>query len=192
MNHLIVYTHPNPESFNHAIMEACALELEATGNEVRIRDLYGIGFDPVIKQSDYNMIAKSEVPEDIRTEQEHILWADVITFIFPIFWAGLPAMLKGYIDKVFSLGFAYTFEKGRPKGLLKGKRVVIINTTGGSLKLYQSSGMFESIRQTIGGGIFRFCAMEIVEHRFFTGVSTSTEDDRRMMLEEVRNIARLL
>jgi NAD(P)H dehydrogenase (quinone) len=90
------------------------------------------------------------------------------------------------------LGFAYTFEKDRPKGLLKGKRVVIINTTGGSLKLYQSSGMFESIRQTIDGGIFRFCAMEIVEHRFFTGVSTSTEDDRRVMLEEVRNIVRSL
>ncbi len=80
------------------------MELEATGNEVRIRDLYGIGFYPVIKQSDYNMIARSEVPEDIRTEQEHILWADVITFIFPIYWAGLPAMLKGYIDKGLFFG----------------------------------------------------------------------------------------
>lgn len=192
MNHLIVYTHPNPASFNHAIMEAYALELEATGRDVRIRDLYSMGFDPVIKQSDYDMMAKGEMPADIRAEQEHIRWADVITFIFPIFWAGLPALLKGYIDKVFSLDFAYTFKKGRPKGLLKGKRVVIINTTGGSLKLHQSSGMFESISQTIDGGIFKYCGMKVVEHRFFMSVPTSTEDERSEMLEDVRRIARSL
>ena len=192
MNHLIVYTHPSPSSFNHAVMETYALELEALNQEVRVRDLYSLGFDPVIRQSDYDTLSGGGMPEDIGTEQGHLCWADLITFIFPIFWAGPPAMLKGYIEKVFSQGFAYAFEGEQPKGLLGGKKAVIINTTGGSLKLYQSSGMLESISRTIDGGVFRFCGMEVLHHRYFTGVTAATADERAQMLEEVRRIARSL
>lgn len=93
MNHLVIYAHPNPASFNHAILEAYTRELAAAGHEVRIRDLYATGFNPVILQSDYDMINRG-TPEDIRQEQDHIRWAGVMTFIFPVFWAGMPAMLK--------------------------------------------------------------------------------------------------
>jgi NAD(P)H dehydrogenase (quinone) len=104
----------------------------------------------------------------------------------------MPAMLKGYIEKVFSLGFAYIFEGDRPKGILKCKKAVIINTTGGALNYYQKSGMIENIRQTIDGGIFRFCGFQVLEHRFFVGVPISTPAERSLMLEEVRGIARSL
>ncbi|HWR68389.1 MAG TPA: NAD(P)H-dependent oxidoreductase [Desulfomonilia bacterium] len=192
MNHLVVYAHPNPASFNHAILDAYTSELKASGHEVRIRDLYAVPFDPVIVQSDYDMINRGTPPEDIRREHDLIRWAGTMTFIFPIFWAGMPAMLKGYIEKVFSLGFAYIFEGDRPKGILKGKKAVIINTTGGALNYYQKSGMIENIRQTIDGGIFRFCGFQVLEHRFFVGVPISTPAERSLMLEEVRGIARSL
>ncbi len=192
MKHLIVYTHPNPGSFNHAILMAFVNELEQLDQELRVRDLYALGFDPVIKMSDYEAVARGEVPEDIRAEQGHILWADLITCIFPIFWAGLPAVLKGYIERVYSQGFAYRIGKAGFTGLLKGKKVVIINTTGGSLKLYESSGMLDSIRQSVDGGIFGFCAMEVVGHKFFMNVPGATLSQREEMLGQVRSMARAL
>jgi NAD(P)H dehydrogenase (quinone) len=192
MNNLIIYVHPNPASFNHAIMDAYALELIASGHEVRIRDLYSLGFNPVITLSDYDMIDRGDPPEDIAQEQDHIKWANIISFISPIFWAGMPALLKGYVDKVFSLGFAYSFQGDRPKGLLRGKKAVILNTTGGSLMYHRKSGMLDSIRTTIDGGIFRFCGIEVLQHRFFMGVPIATLAERELMLAEVRYIARSL
>ncbi|HPI92518.1 MAG TPA: NAD(P)H-dependent oxidoreductase [Deltaproteobacteria bacterium] len=192
MNHLVIYAHPNTASFNHAVLDAYTHELAAAGHDVRIRNLYAIRFDPVILQSDYDMINRGTPPDDIRREQEHIDWAGIMTFIFPIFWAGMPAILKGYIEKVFALGFAYVFEGDRPRGILKGRKAVIINTTGGALNYYQKSHMLESIRQTIDGGVFRFCGIQVLEHKFFIGVPMSTPAERTLMLDEVRAVAREL
>jgi len=192
MKHLIIYTHPNPLSFNHAILTTFVEELEEQDQDIRVRNLYALGFDPVIRQGDYEAIARGVVSEDIRTEQGHILWADIIIFIFPIFWAGLPSLLKGYIERVYSQGFAYEFIDAGMRGLLSGKKVVIISTTGGSLKQYESSGMLESIKQTIDGGIFRFCSMVVVGHRFLMNVPFATELERMAMLDEVRGMAQNL
>lgn len=192
MKHLIVYAHPNPMSFNHAIMNAFVEQLQEHDQDVRVRDLYALGFDPVIRQGDYEAFARGEVPEDIKVEQGHILWAEIITFISPIFWAGLPSLLKGYVERVFSQGFAYKVSGLEYTGLLSGKKVVIINSTGGSLKLYESSGMLDSISQTIDGGIFRFCSMEVVGHKFFMNVASKTRQQRSAMLDEVRTLAQHL
>ncbi|MFH1018492.1 MAG: NAD(P)H-dependent oxidoreductase, partial [Pseudomonadota bacterium] len=107
MNHLIIYSHPNPKSFNHAILEEFSGALRDAGHEVRVRDLYAIGFKPVLQGSDLEQAGKRPPAEDICAEQAHISWADVITFIFPLWWAGMPAIAKGYLDRVFSEGFAY-------------------------------------------------------------------------------------
>lgn len=192
MNHLIIYAHPNPASFNHAILEAYADELARAGHPVRVRNLYAQGFNPVIHQSDYELINRGTPPDDIRAEQDHIRWSGILTFIFPIFWAGMPAILKGYIDKVFSVGFAYVFEGDRPRGILRGRKAVIINTTGGALNYYRKSGMVESITHTMDGGIFRFCGFQVLEHKFFVAVPMATRAERSLMLEEVRTIARTL
>ena len=192
MNHLVIYAHPNPASFNHAVLEAYTRELRKAGHEVRVRDLYTTGFYPVILQSDYELINRGTPPDDIRKEQDHIHWAGIMTFIFPVFWAGMPAMLKGYIEKVFSLGFAYVFDGDKPRGILKGRKAVIINTTGGTLNYYRKSNMLDNIRQTIDGGIFRFCGFKVIEHKFFIGVPMSTPAERSLMLDEVRAIARSL
>jgi len=190
MKHLIIYTHPNRDSFNNAIMRTLSERLLSLDQDVRVRDLYAMKFDPVIKQSDYDMLAHGEVPDDVVQEQEFIGWADIIYLICPIFWAGLPAMMKGYIERVFSQGFAYRLAEQGLEGLLGGKKAVIINTTGGSLKAYQASGMLESIKQTIDGGIFRFCNMKVISHKFFLNVPFSTEIERSRILEDIQDIAR--
>ncbi|MEO5360926.1 MAG: NAD(P)H-dependent oxidoreductase [Nitrospirota bacterium] len=190
MKHLIVYSHPNPKSFNHAIREKLEAELKALGHEVRVRDLYAVNFDPVLKPSDFELIQAGKAAEDVKVEQDHITWADVISFIHPVWWTGLPAIFKGYIDRVFSFGFAYKIDETGITGLLNGKKVLIINTTGAPEEMYAKSGMFNSMLQTSDDGIYRFCAMEVLKHMFFTSIPYITDVERTAMLEEVRAAAR--
>jgi NAD(P)H dehydrogenase (quinone) len=130
MKHLVVYAHPHPESFNHAIMETIVQTLENKGHEVVVRDLYALDFQPVLKPEDTDAMKSGHIPEDIKTEQEFITQSDVITFIYPIWWAGLPAIIKGYVDRVFSYGYAYAYGEEGIIQLLKGKKGLIINTHG--------------------------------------------------------------
>lgn len=190
MNHLIVYAHPNEDSLNHKILQTAVDALKAGGHEVVVRDLYKMGFNPVLSLEDTKALKQGNLPEDIRTEQNHLTGADVITLIYPIWWAGLPAILKGYIDRVFAYKFAYTYNgEGMVDKLLTGKKGVIISTYGTSEDYYEAIGMEEALKQTSGEGIFNFCGVEIAEQLLFGGVNKSvTDQERREMLERVRSL----
>ncbi|MBT2695949.1 NAD(P)H-dependent oxidoreductase [Bacillus sp. ISL-40] len=182
MNHLIVYAHPNPNSYNHAILETTVNTLKENGHEVSVRDLYALNFEPVLRFE-----GKGEVPPDIKTEQEFITKADVITFIYPIWWTGLPAILKGYVDRVYSYGFAYEYaEDGTINKLLSGKKGLIINTYGTPKEIYDSIGMTESLKKTSTTGIFEFCGIESVGHVLFGSVPQVDDATRKGMLDEVK------
>ena len=188
MKHLIIYSHPNPRSFCHAILETTSGALKAKRHEVVVRDLYALDFDPVLKSGDIEGIISGKVPAEIKAEQDKITWADVITFIYPIWWTGLPAMVKGYIDRVFSLNFAYSMGAGGPIGLLAGKKVVIFNTTGAAREIYDSTGMFDAMKKVSDTGIFNFCGMEVLEHKFFTSVPSTDDATRKGYLSEVKAV----
>lgn len=189
MKHLIVYAHPNPKSFNHAVLETLQQVYQAKGHALTVRDLYAEGFSPVLTPSDFAAMGQGRLPQDILREQEHIKNADFITFVYPIWWAGLPAILKGYIDRVFLKGFAYDYGADGIVGLLKGKKAAIINTTGSPEPFYDQSGMIKSMNQTGEQGIFGFCGMEVVAHLYFGGVPTSTPEQRQDMLQRIRDLA---
>ncbi|MFX3633922.1 MAG: NAD(P)H-dependent oxidoreductase [Candidatus Pristimantibacillus sp.] len=185
MNHLIVYAHPRKESFNHAILETAVEGLQLKGHEVVVRDLYEIGFQPVLSSSE--MIGG--VGEDVSIEQQYLKWADVITFIYPIWWTGLPAIMKGYIERVFSYGFAYKYVEGVQMGLLKGKKAVIINTQGKSHAQYAASGMDQALRLTSDKGIFEYCGFDILYHIFLESVPESDETTRQTWLNQISYMA---
>lgn len=190
MRYLIVYAHPNPASFNHAIRETVLRVLKQKNRDVRIRDLYALHFNPVLHGSELEGLQQGRVSGDVAIEQEHVRWADVLIFIYPIWWAGMPAILRGYIDRVFSKGFAYDY--GPEGGLLKGKKVVIFNTLGAPLEVYESAGIFKSMEQLTDQETFRFCGMEVTGHRYFGSVPTVTQEERVKMLDEVARIAESL
>lgn len=167
MKHLIIYAHPSPHSLNGQFKDEVKEYLQKNGNEVIVRDLYGLNFNPVLSLEDTAGQRKGEVADDVKQEQEFIAWADCITFIHPIWWTGLPAMMKGYIDRVFSYGFAYRYDQGLQKGLLTGKQVVIINTHGKSHNEYTSIGMDKALALTSDKGIYSYCGFEIKKHFFF-------------------------
>lgn len=190
MNHLVVFAHPNPKSFGKGIVDAVVKASEEKGANVRVRDLYEIGFDPILKPSDFEAFQSGNVPGDIAAEQEHIKWADVITFVYPVWWASVPALLKGYVDRVFSYGFAYEYVDGAPNGLLKGKKGLLFCTTGTPNEIYAVSGMHNSMKQTTDQGIFNFTGIEEVKHAFFGAVPYVTDENRQEYLNEVAKIVK--
>lgn len=188
MKHLIVYAHPNPQSFNHAILETLQGELLERGHDVRVRDLYKIGFNPVLSASDFETLSKGTVPADVQEEQEHIRWADVIAVIYPVWWTGLPAMLKGYFDRVLTYGFAYAYGAHGPEQLLKGKKGIFFTTQGNPREVYTASHMFDAMKKTTDEGIFAFTGIETLDHIFFTSVPSVDEAKRHEYLDEVKSL----
>ncbi|MBC9928893.1 NAD(P)H-dependent oxidoreductase [Chitinophaga qingshengii] len=167
MKHLIIYAHPNTESLNSLFRKTVENTLLQQNHEVIVRDLYQLHFDPVLSLEDMAGQRAGIVSEDVLREQEHIAWAEVITFIYPIWWTGMPAIMKGYIDRVFSYGFAYRYDQGVQKGLLTGKSAYIINSHGKSKAEYQSIGMDDALKLTSDKGIYTYCGFDIKRHFFF-------------------------
>lgn len=192
MKHLVIYSHPNPKSFNNAILEKVTKTLEDQGQEVRVRDLYQLNFNPVLSANDFEAIQAGTSLADVKIEQDYISWADVVIVIYPVWWAEMPAILKGYIDRVFSSGFAYGVEGTTPIGYLKGKKVVMLSTTGSPEEHYHEIGMFAAMRKIANEGTFEFCGMEVLKHNFYTAVTMADESKRQMYLDDVEMIMKEL
>lgn len=189
INHLIVYCNPNPKSLSSAYRDALVELTESSANPVNVRDLYNIGFTPVLEMGDFDAVKHGQIPAEVKVEQDYVMWAHVITFVYPIWWAGMPALMKGYIDRVFTKGFAYTMDdEGHPKGLLEGKKVVILNNMGFPYAFYEKTGMLDSMKQTTDEGIFKFCGMEVVEHRFFGHLDAASKAEREGHVEVLKMI----
>ena len=186
MKYLIIYAHPNPKSFNHAILETITGELKKGKKEFKVRDLYKIGFDPALSTRDLTAIENGAVPKDIKKEQNYISKADILIVIFPIWWSAMPAMLKGHIDRVFSLKFAYDITEEEVVGLLKGKKVFIVSTTGASKEDYEKMGAFKMMNMSIDMAIFQFSGMKVIGHKYFSSVPSVSQQDRKKMLKELK------
>src|ERR1700750_3019483 len=116
MRHLIIYAHPNENSLNNHLLQTVIESLKKAHHDLQIRDLNKIGFNPVFSLEDMQGQFAGKIADDVKTEQDYISWAEQITFIYPIWWTGMPAIIKGYIDRVFSYGFAYRYDQGVQKG----------------------------------------------------------------------------
>jgi len=190
MKYLIVYAHPNPKSFNHAILETISEALKKSNKNFEVRDLYKIHFNPILSAEDFAAFQNGAIPDDIKTEQDHIRSADTLVFIFPIWWSSMPAILKGYIDRVFSLKFAYDITADGAIGLLKGKKAFIVSTTGASKEDNEKMGAFKMMNMSMDMAIFQFSSLEVIEHKYFSSVQYVSDKDRKQMLEELRLIVR--
>jgi NAD(P)H dehydrogenase (quinone) len=187
MRHLIIYAHPNEKSLNNRLLKTVTENLEKSNHEIEIRDLNTIRFDPVLSLEDMQGQRAGKVSDDVKTEQDYISWAEQITFIYPIWWTGMPAIMKGYIDRVFSYGFAYRYDQGVQKGLLKGKKAVIINTHGKSHDEYERMGMDKALSLTSDTGIFLYSGFEIVHHFFFDKADKASPEEVEIWKEQIRN-----
>lgn len=187
MNNLIIYCHPNPESFNHAVMDTLQTQAFQAGHATRIRDIYALNFNPVLTTADVTAFKAGITPDDILTEQEHIQWADIITLVHPVWWTGMPGILKGYFDRVLSYGFAYRYGQHGLEQLLAGKKMYIVNTVGSEEQNYINKGIFDAMR-IVAENTFGFTGLEIEEHRFFSSVITATPMQREEYLAALQGL----
>lgn len=132
----VIYAHPNPKSLNKEIARRVEKVLKETGEKHIIVDLYADGFNPVMQQADLQPSLESNKDPLVQRYQGQVAESNKLIFIYPTWWSAMPAILKGYFDKVFAARFAFKYIKvpffnfGRPVGLLKGKRALVITTIG--------------------------------------------------------------
>ncbi len=188
MKVLVVYAHPNPESFNHAILEKFVEGLQSKNHEVEVLDLYALGFNPLLTAADLASLQGGEVPADIKAQQAKVARAEGLAFIFPIWWSSMPALLKGWIDRVFSLGFAYAFTEEGPVGLLKQQKALLITTAGGDQAFFDHSGIQKAIQMTVDLGIFGFTGIQKIQHEFFYNVVQSDPAVREDYLQKAHSL----
>ena len=184
MTHLIIYAHPNPESFNQAVLQK-VVEASA-GHDVIIRDLNGENFPPVLRWQECINTFNNEYAKDEQVEQKFWQEADLITFVYPLWWMGFPAILKGYLDRVLTHGFAYQTGK-ETIGLLKGKKIQQFVTMGNTNEKYEQKGFLQSLDHTLGNGLFNFCGIENVQMHFLGGTGMPTID-YQAVLENIKHI----
>ncbi len=193
MKILTVFSHPNPDSFNGAVLNTIKDTMSGRGHEVKVRDLHKLGWNPILTSGDLAKLYSGSVPDDIAAEQAEVRWADVLVFIYPIWWFERPAILKGWFDKVFSHGFAYQQTKeGTVEGLLKGKRAIVITTSGSNEDNMRENGVLDSINTCMIKGSLGFSGIQDVIYENLYAVPTVSDEERKGMLERVKSICEKL
>ncbi len=188
MKHLIIFTHLNPNSFTKAVTDEVEKVSSEKGHKIKTIDLYADKFNPVLEFPDIQYsFMNGEAPDDVKAYQQQIEWADHLTFVYPLWWGHMPAMLKGFIDRIFSKGFAYTYDENGPKGLLEGKTVHQFINTGNPNEVLRDSGLHEAINKVQQDGIFSFCGMQ-ADTTFFGNITMGTDQERKDYLNSIKDI----
>ena len=187
MKHLIIYTHLNPTSFTKAIVDQVEKTASEKGNEIKVIDLYADKFNPVLEFPDIeHMFMGKDAPADVKAYQDLVSWADHLTFVYPMWWGQMPAMLKGFVDRVFANGFAFSYSpEGYPEGLLKGKTAQLYVSTGTPNEMYEETGMHTAQNRVIADGVFGFCGID-AKMTFFGNVAMGTDELRKGYLESIK------
>ena len=184
----VILAHPNRESFNHAIAAAAIEQLKLNGHEIFYHDLYAERFGPILPKEEFPKDAS--LPPEIEKHCREISETEGIIIIHPNWWGQPPAILKGWIDRVIRPGVAYEFieeDKGEgvPNGLLIADRALVFNTS--NTENERENRVFGDPLETIWKNcIFDLCGIKKFYRRTFNIIVTSTENQRKEWLNEVR------
>ncbi|MDQ0782943.1 NAD(P)H-dependent oxidoreductase [Chryseobacterium sp. W4I1] len=201
MKILIILAHPEEKSFNAAMFNTAIKSLEEAGHEVKTTDLYKKNYQPVsgkenfsqlnnpnyFKQQDEELFAVQQftLMPDIVSEQEKVEWCDILIWQFPLYWFSAPAILKGWADKVFTMGKFYDNGKIFSNGFSVGKQAMLSVTTGGPEKNYTDDkyGDIDSILFPIHRGIFEFLGFSVLQPEIVYSVERLTDEERKTHLD---------
>jgi NAD(P)H dehydrogenase (quinone) len=205
MRVLIVYAHPELTSFNGAMLREAENALVAAGHEVVVSDLYAMRFDPVSDRRNFQTVADANrlnqqveeayayehngfVPE-LQAEIDKLIRCDTLILQFPIWWMGMPAILKGWIDRVFTLGNTYGGGRAFDTGKLAGRRAMCSVTVGSLAPIYSERGIYGDISLTmypIHHGTLGFTGLTVVEPFVVYGPARVTAEERLVYLSRYR------
>jgi len=178
-----------PGSFTSALLERFTQGLRDAGHRYENFDLYAESFDPVMKGDDFNQFFGRALPPDILRIQEVLKKSDVLVFFYPVWWNDMPAIMKGWIDRVFSKGFAFDYDEQGTRGLLPCRKVILVCTLGNSAGEL-AEGLERAMRDKERHGVFGYCGVPEVEHHFLYGVKDETA--REKYLDALQDMGRNL
>ncbi len=190
MKHAVIVSHPKPDSFTLAMARAYEGVLLAEGHVVLVRDLYRMGFDP--------RLAAGEIPsphgfapqDDIKAERALLQDVDVFAFFYPVWFNAPPAMTKGYIDRVFGMGFGYGMERGGNAPLLTGRRMISVSSSGAPKSWMVETGAWDAMRKLFDEHVAAVCGLSMVDHLHFGGIVPDiTAEAVETCAEQVRGAA---
>lgn len=184
MKHCIIYAHPSELSFNHAIKEKIISLIDSQGDQYDVIDLYQEQFQPVLSADDFIALQNNTVTEDVKRHQKLVADAQNLIFIYPIWWFNQPAILKGWIDRVFSSGFAYRDDEAGFTPLLSDKSATVIVTLGSQKETLIQYGMDDFMKNMIVGTL-NLVGISNVNCQQLYEVPTLTVDDRQTMLDNI-------
>ena len=161
MHCLIVHASPEPTSFTSALMSVAQRELSALGHGVAVSDLYAEGFNPVAGRHDFVDMAEpgrfhyqteqlhasrtGGFSPELMREQQRVAEADLFIFTYPLWWGGMPAILKGWFDRVMAYGTAYADGQRFDTGWFQGRHALLGLTTGGTAERFSADGVYGPI-----------------------------------------------
>jgi NAD(P)H dehydrogenase (quinone) len=204
MKVLIVYAHHEPHSFSGALKDAAAAVLGAAGHEVLVSDLYAAGFGAAATRADFLHAADCSFfkyqaeqraawgsgqgdgfAREIAEEQRRLAWCDLVIFQFPLWWFSVPAILKGWIDRVLAVGFAYGGGRWFETAPLVGRKALLSVTMGAKADRWGPDGLFgeiDWILHPLRIGTLNFCGFQVLGHHLVHGPAAMTDEERRSVL----------
>jgi putative NADPH-quinone reductase len=188
MKNLIVYAHPEPQSMNGAMLRAAIDALTTAGHQVLTSDLYAMQFNPTSGRSNFistndphyykqlqeelHATAVNGFAPDIAAEQEKVAWCDLMIWQFPLWWFSVPAILKGWVDRVFAMGRTYDHQHIYETGIFTGKKALLSFTTGGTKEDHLTDELNEDlsiILKPLHCGIFQFTGFSVLHPQVVYG-----------------------
>ncbi|MDZ7931385.1 MAG: NAD(P)H-dependent oxidoreductase [Rhodococcus sp. (in: high G+C Gram-positive bacteria)] len=187
MTALVVVSHSDPDSLTHHVARSVSEAIRTAGGTVETADLAAENFDPRFAGGDLNLFrGKGITPADVRAEQERIDRADHLVLVFPMYWWSMPALLKGWIDRVFVGGWAYdiTADSGFVKKLDR-LTVHLVALAGDDADSFERHGVYDAFRTQIERGIVEYCGATVGSTTFLH------ESDTRSRAELAAEVADL-
>lgn len=199
MNLLFVYAHPEPNSFNSAMKDAAVAALTRAGHQVKVSDLYAMAFNPVVDPSQFperadpgffNLLREQRhaagtgaIAADVAAEQEKLFWANLVVFQFPLWWGSMPAIMKGWVDRVFMQGLIY----GRGVAGLEGRRALLSVTASAWDSEAEGRRHLKAELSHVTENMLALAKFEVAEPFFVFGPGTLTEAQRAERIEAYVN-----
>ncbi|MBB4864174.1 putative NADPH-quinone reductase [Pseudomonas nitritireducens] len=184
---LLILGHPAGDSFCGALAERYRQAASAAGHEVQLLRLGELAFDPLLHRG-YAGVQPLE--PDLLAAQEHIRWAQHLVFVFPVWWGGVPALLKGFLDRVLLPGFAFRYRKGSPfpEKLLKGRTahlLVTMDTPPWYYRWFQRMPALHQMRRTT----LAFCGIRSLQTQVYGPLLNASAQRRERWLGKVEALA---
>ncbi len=185
MRSLVVICHPDPTSFIAAVGQRVIEALRARGDEVRVTDLYAEGFDPLFTSTEREQHLEPGAHPDVVRHVDDLQWCQQLVLVYPTWWSGQPAMLKGWIDRCWVRGAAWELGPKRLQGRLRNVRKIVTVTTHGSSKLINSL-QGEPGKRVVTRTLRSIChPLARTTWLAFYGIDTATAAEREAFLAKV-------